>query len=224
MEFLFLPGFSLKDRRQRHVRPRRRLDVVHEAVQRQNGTCAPRSTAGRAFPPSITLPLTQSIVRALVVEVLGEAYALPIARVERVLRVPAARSATLSGPPATSSSRASTSAWRRPAQVLDLGDAPLAHELAVIVIGTRERYGLVVDAMRGEQSLTVQPLEPTFGKLRDVASCALLDDGAPALILDVPDMLLSIARLLGEGALQPAWRRRPRNSGPRGACWWSTIR
>jgi two-component system sensor histidine kinase and response regulator WspE len=44
-----------------------------------------------------------------------------------------------------------------------------------------------------------------FGKLRDVASCALLDDGAPVLILDVPDMLLSIARLLEAGeSLQPA--------------------
>jgi two-component system sensor histidine kinase and response regulator WspE len=54
--------------------------------------------------------------------------------------------------------------------------------------------------VRGEQSLTVQPLEPTFGKLRDVAAGALLDDGTPVLILDVPDLLQSIARLLGTGA------------------------
>jgi two-component system sensor histidine kinase and response regulator WspE len=46
----------------------------------------------------------------------------------------------------------------------------------------------------------VQPLEPTFGKLRDVAAGALLDDGAPVLVLDVPDLLLSVARLLDDGA------------------------
>jgi two-component system sensor histidine kinase and response regulator WspE len=86
--------------------------------------------------------------------------------------------------------------------VLGLGDTVAGADLAVVVIGTgRERYGLVVDAVRGEQSLTVQPLEPTFGKLRDVAAAALLDDGMPALILDVPDLLLSIARLLGTGAV-----------------------
>jgi two-component system sensor histidine kinase and response regulator WspE len=92
------------------------------------------------------------------------------------------------------------------ARLLELGEAPAGAELAVVVIGgPRERYGLVVDQVRGEQSLTVQPLEPVFGKLRDVASCALLDDGAPVLILDVPDMLLSIARLLEAGeSLQPA--------------------
>jgi two-component system sensor histidine kinase and response regulator WspE len=81
------------------------------------------------------------------------------------------------------------------AQVLELGETGRrpSDELAVVVIGSgARRYGLVVDAIRGEQSLAVQPLEPIFGKLRDIASCALLDDGAPVLILDVPDLLLSI--------------------------------
>jgi two-component system sensor histidine kinase and response regulator WspE len=60
----------------------------------------------------------------------------------------------------------------------------------------------VVDAIRGEQSLAVQPLEPMFGKLRDVASAALLADGAPVLILDVADLLLSIDKLASDGALR----------------------
>lgn len=88
-------------------------------------------------------------------------------------------------------------------QVLELGQMQAgADELAVVVIGSGlRRYALVVDAIRGEQSLAVQALDQIFGKLRDISSAALLDDGAPVLILDVPDLLLSIDKLLGEGGL-----------------------
>lgn len=200
MEFLFLPGFSLKEDANEISGRGVGLDVVHDMVQSQNGTVRVESTPGKGFCTSIVLPVTQSIVRALVVDVLGEAYALPIARVERVLRVPAGSVQTLSGRQyldLAGSHLGLVAAGR----VLELGEPAPSAELAVVVIGTaRERYGLVVDDVRGEQELTVQPLEAMFGKLRDVASCALLDDGAPVLILDVPDMLLSIVRLLEAGA------------------------
>jgi two-component system sensor histidine kinase and response regulator WspE len=141
-------------------------------------------------------------VRALVVDVAGEAYALPIARVEGVRRVPAADVRTLHGRQyVDTADGAGQLGLVAASQVLDLGAAVAGTDLTLVAIGTgRERYGLVVDAVRGEQSLTVQPLEPTFGKLRDVTAAALLDDGTPVLILDVPDMLRSIARLLDGGA------------------------
>ena len=87
--------------------------------------------------------------------------------------------------------------------MLELGQMePAAGDLPVVVIGSgARRYALVVDAIRGEESLAVQPIDATFGKLRDIASAALLDDGAPVLILDVADLLLSIDKLLHEGGL-----------------------
>jgi two-component system sensor histidine kinase and response regulator WspE len=205
MEFLFLPGFSLKEDTDRISGRGVGLDVVYEAVQAQNGTVRVEATPGAGFRTLITLPVTQSIVRALVADVLGEAYALPIARVERVLRIPADAVHTVAGRQAVELDGVQLGLVAA-SRVLELGEPAAGPELAVVVIGgARGRYGLVVDDVRGEQSLTVQPLEPMFGKLRDVASCALLDDGAPVLILDVPDMLLSIARLLDAGeSLQPA--------------------
>lgn len=201
MEFLFLPGFSLKESANELSGRGVGLDVVHDTVQALNGAVRADSTPGAGFSTVITLPLTQSIVRALVVDVAGEAYALPIARVERVQRVPAAEVLALSGRQYVKVDDDELGIVAA-SRVLDLGDTLAGADLAVVVIGTgRERYGLVVDAVHGEQSLTVQPLEPTFGKLRDVAAAALLDDGTPALILDVPDLLLSIARLLGTGAV-----------------------
>jgi two-component system sensor histidine kinase and response regulator WspE len=208
MAFLFLPGFSLKESANELSGRGVGLDVVHEAVQRQHGTVRAESTPGAGFRTVITLPLTQSIVRALVVDVAGEAYALPIARVERVLRPARDEARTLSGREYVALDGGHLGLVAA-ARVLELDEtAPSAHgdSLSVIVIGSAsERYGLVVDAIRGEQSLTVQPLEPVFGKLRDIAAGALLDDGAPVLIVDVPDLLVSIGRLLEQGdSLQPA--------------------
>jgi two-component system sensor histidine kinase and response regulator WspE len=202
MEFLFLPGFSLKDSANEISGRGVGLDVVQEAVRRLNGTVRTESTLGAGFRTVITLPLTQSIVRALVVDVAGEAYALPIARVERVLRVPATSVLTLQGRQYVNLEDTGEQLGLVAAgQVLELGETVAGADLALVAIGTgRERYGLVVDAVHGEQSLTVQPLEPTFGKLRDVAAAALLDDGTPVLILDVPDLVMSIGRLLDTGA------------------------
>ncbi|WP_323144058.1 hybrid sensor histidine kinase/response regulator [Massilia phyllosphaerae] len=207
MEFLFLPGFSLKETPNAISGRGVGMDVVHEAVQRQNGTVRAESTPGAGFRTLITLPLTQSVMRALVVEVAGEAYAMPITRVEHVLRLQRSEARTLSGREYVDLDGVHLGLVAA-SQVLELDDAAGTRDdtLSVVVVGTgAERYGLVVDAIVGEQSLTVQPLEPVFGKLRDIAAGALLEDGAPVLIIDVPDLLVSIGRLLDQGAsLQPA--------------------
>jgi two-component system sensor histidine kinase and response regulator WspE len=204
MEFLFLPAFSLKETASAISGRGVGLDIVQQAIRAQDGSVRIDSEPGRGFRTEITLPLTQSIVRALVVDVQGEAYAVPIVKVERVLKLPQASLRTLENKQFFDFGGEHFGLVSA-AQVLELGQmAPAAGDLAVVVIGAAQRrYALVVDAIRGEQSLAVQPIDPLFGKLRDIASAALLDDGAPVLILDVADLLLSIEKLLREGALQP---------------------
>ena len=202
MEFLFLPAFSLKETASEISGRGVGLDVVHQVIREQNGTVRVESDPGQGFRTSITLPLTQSVVRALVVEIQEEAYAIPIVKVERVLKVGQADIHTLENKQFFDFGGEHIGLVSA-AQVLELGQLALgAAELAVVVIGSgARRYALVVDAIRGEQSLAVQALDQIFGKLRDISSAALLDDGKPVLILDVSDLLLSIDKLLGEGGL-----------------------
>lgn len=201
MSFLFLPGFSMKDGTSEVSGRGVGLDVVHDVVNTQHGDVHVESIPGQGTHVVLTLPLTQSIVRALIADVDGEAYALPIARVARVLRLPRAEVRTVAGGAAVLH-EGEPLALVSATQVLGLGPARTEGDLTVVILGAgRERYAVAVDAVRGEQSLTVQPLEPIFGKLRDVAAGALLDDGSPVLILDVADVLQSIGKLLGAGAL-----------------------
>jgi two-component system sensor histidine kinase and response regulator WspE len=202
MEFLFLPAFSLKETASAISGRGVGLDIVQQAIRAQNGSVRIESEPGKGFHTFITLPLTQSIVRALVVEVQGEAYAIPIVKVERVLKLPQSELHTLESKQFFDVGGEHLGLVSA-AQVLELGQmAPPAGDLAIVVVGSgARRYALVVDAIRGEQSLAVQPIDPVFGKMRDISSAALLDDGAPVLILDVADLLLSIDKLLHEGAL-----------------------
>jgi two-component system sensor histidine kinase and response regulator WspE len=202
LEFLFLPAFSLKEKANELSGRGVGLDIVHETIRQQNGTVRIESEAGKGFRTSITLPLTQSIVRALVVDIREEAYAIPIVKVERVLRVSPDAIHTLENKQFFDFNGEHLGLVSA-SQVLELGDMGAASaELAVVVLGSgARRYAVVVDAIRGEQSLAVQAIDPIFGKMRDISAAALLDDGEPVLILDVPDLLLSIDKLLHEGGL-----------------------
>jgi two-component system sensor histidine kinase and response regulator WspE len=197
MQFLFLPAFSLKGQVTEISGRGVGLDIVHDTIREQGGTVRLESQPGRSFQTHITLPLTQSIVRALVVDVGGEAFALPIVKVERVLQVAPATIHTLENKQFFDHEGEHLGLVSA-AQVLGLGEMSHQDLLPVIVVG---RYALVVDAIRGEQSLAVHSLDPIFGKLRDIAAAALLNDGEPVLILDVPDLLVSIDKLLAEGGL-----------------------
>jgi len=202
LEFLFLPAFSLKETTTEISGRGVGLDIVHDTIRQQNGTVRIESELGKGFRTSITLPLTQSIVRALVVDIQGEPYAVPIVKVERIVKVPQTSIHTLENKQFFDFGGEHLGLVSA-AQVLELGEADNGgEELPVVVIGTgTRRYALVVDAIRGEQSLAVQAIDPIFGKMRDISAAALLDDGEPVLILDVPDLLLSIDKLLHEGGL-----------------------
>ncbi len=206
MEFLFLPAFSLKGGITEISGRGVGLDIVHDTIRQQNGTVRIESELGKGFRTSIMLPLTQSIVRGLVVDVKGEAYAIPIVKVERIVKVPQAGVHTLENKQFFEH-QGEHLGLVAAAQVLELGDMEHADELSVVVIGSStRRYALVVDKIRGEESLAVQAIDPIFGKMRDISAAALLDDGEPVLILDVPDLLLSVEKLLEEGALHQLTR------------------
>jgi two-component system sensor histidine kinase and response regulator WspE len=67
------------------------------------------------------------------------------------------------------------------------------------MLGDRNtRYGLAVDRFLGERELVVQPLDRRLGKIGDISAAALMEDGAPVLIIDVEELLHSIEKLVEE--------------------------
>lgn len=200
IDFLFLPGFSLKGEVTEISGRGVGLDVVLSMLKALRGTVRVQTKPGAGTTFELHLPVTLSVVRALLVEIAGEPYALPLASVARVLRVDRGQVETAEGRPhfAFEGGRAALVSAR---EVLELGDTPAGGDSwCVVVLGDKgARQGLVVDKFSGERELVVQPLDPRLGKVEDIAASAVLEDGAPVLILDAEDVRRSMARLTGGG-------------------------
>jgi two-component system sensor histidine kinase and response regulator WspE len=215
LEFLFLPAFSTKESVTEISGRGVGLDVVHATAQEVGGTVRLVSAPGQGMHVYLQLPLTLSVLRTLVVEIAGEPYALPLARIDRVLKLLKDDITLMAGRPYFTIDDQHIGLVSAH-QVLELQEStPHGDTLPVIVISDRlHAYGLVVDRFVGESDLVVQPLDPRLGKIPDISTAALLEDGSPILILDIEDMVRSIDNLLGGRRLHQLGRTTNATIGP----------
>jgi two-component system sensor histidine kinase and response regulator WspE len=202
LEFLFLPGFSMKGTVTEISGRGVGLDVVHDMVKRVRGTVRVSSELGKGTRFQLKLPVTLSVVRTLLAEIGGEPYAFPLAHIIRTLKLSKERIQLLEG------RQHFDFDGRRiglviAQQVLETGEGSSAgDDLTVIVMGEASHtYGLVVDRFLGERELVVQPLDAQLGKVKDIVAGALMPDGSPVLIVDAEDLIRSMDKLVSSGHL-----------------------
>lgn len=97
LQFLFLPGFTVKESVTEISGRGVGLDIVQNMVREVRGSVRVTSQPGHGMSFQLQLPLTLSVLRTLLVEVGGEPYAFPLAQIRQVLRVPRERVETLEG-------------------------------------------------------------------------------------------------------------------------------
>jgi two-component system sensor histidine kinase and response regulator WspE len=204
-EFLFLPSFSLT-REVTEISGRGvGLDIVLSTLQRMRGTIRIHSELGQGASFELQLPLTLSVLRGLVVEVMEQVYVFPLVRVERVLSVATTTLQSLEGREYCEHDGAAIGLVTA-RQILRFPADPIPRDrLSLVLLGERStRYGVVVDRLRTVAEVVVQPIDPALGKLRNIAAATLLASGEPALILDVDDLIRSIDGLISAGRLSRA--------------------
>ena len=202
LEFLFLPSFSTRDQVTETSGRGVGLDVVHSVMQEMRGVIRTTTQMGKGTRFQMQLPLTLSVIRALLVEIAGEVYAFPLARIDHTLKLDKAAIELVESRQYFTANGQHISIVTAN-QVLELDDAPHNNEvLSVIVIGDRNhRFGLIVDRFMGERNLVVRTLDPRLGNIRDISAAAFMEDGTPTLIVDVDDLLRSIEILVNGGRL-----------------------
>ncbi|KAF1029609.1 MAG: Gliding motility regulatory protein [Pseudomonas sp.] len=208
LTFLFLPGFSLRDKVTEVSGRGVGLDAVQHMVRQLRGAVVLEQTAGQGSRFHLEVPLTLSVVRSLVVEVGEEAYAFPLAHIERMCDLAPDDIVQLEG---------RQHFWHEGRHVGLVAASQLlqrpagqnsADTLKVVVIRERDAvYGIAVERFIGERTLVVLPLDDRLGKVQDISAGALLDDGSVVLIVDVEDMLRSVDKLLNTGRLERIARR-----------------
>jgi len=203
LEFLFLPGFSTAKTVTEYSGRGVGLDVVQDTIRKVGGSVRVSTRLGHGTTFVMQLPITLSVLRAVLVEIAGEPYAFPHNRIDRLIRVPRSQFHSLEHRQFVTVDGQNVGLVQA-AQLLELpAPAQAGDELPVLLLSDAAgQYGLVVDAFRGEQDLVVRPLDPRLGKVPNISAAALLDDGSPVLIADVEDLVRSMDQLIQTGSLR----------------------
>ena len=196
LEFLFLPGFSTKDEVTEISGRGVGLDVVQSMVKTVGGGVRVATQLGRQTVFTLQLPITMSVIRALLVEIAGEPYAFPLMRIDQILFCRHADIRTVEGRQYFQRDGDSIGLVMA-SHILDLGESTPPDPMPVVVLSDRgQRFGMIVDAFLGERDLEVRPLDPRLGRVPDINSGSILENGDPVLIVDVEDLVRSIDNVL----------------------------
>ncbi|MGH7226647.1 MAG: chemotaxis protein CheA, partial [Gemmataceae bacterium] len=161
LSFLFLPGFSTAEVVTEVSGRGVGLNAVSDMVRQVGGSVHVFSRLGHGTTFHLQLPLTLSVLRAVIVDIGGEPYAFPHNRIDRLLYVPRVGLDSLENRQFVSVDDRNVGLVLA-GQVFDVtSQPPQGDDLPVLLVSDASgQYGLIVDAFRGEQDLVVRPLDP----------------------------------------------------------------
>ncbi|MFN5745057.1 MAG: hybrid sensor histidine kinase/response regulator, partial [Methylococcaceae bacterium] len=197
-DFLFLPGLTTRSDVTEISGRGVGLDVVQSMVHGCGGSISVHSEPGQGTRFELQLPVTRSVIRALLVKVAGRPYAMPLARIDRTRKIESGLLEAVNGSYYYAGEQGNTGVMSA-RRVLGLDEGILATgELAIVLIGAEGRqYALVVDELCGEYDMVVRPLDPRLGKVPNFSAVSLDQAGQPVLIMDIDDLIRTADRLFG---------------------------
>jgi len=183
LALIFLPGLSTRQDVSELSGRGVGMDVVKTNISRIGGVIDVHSERGIGTKLTLTLPITLAIVRALLVKIGGQTFAVPLSAVSEVLeldqmtrRVDGREVMTLRG---------QTLALCRLRQLFSLDTSGTLGRAFVVVAQVGERrLGLVVDSIAGQQDIVIKALGPSLRDLKGFAGATELGDQRVGLVLD----------------------------------------
>lgn len=190
IHFLFLPGFSTAEQITEISGRGVGLDVVAKNISKLSGLVDVETTLGKGTLFTITLPITLIIIKALIVRVGAEIFAIPLNSVSESLMVSAKEIKTIERKEVIQL-RDHTLSLIRLKDLFELGEGDLAGDrFYVIVVGLAEkRIGLVVDAIDGQQEIVIKALGGVLKDVPGISGATELGNRKTILVLDVAALI-----------------------------------
>ncbi len=186
LELMFHPGLSSKDTVSEISGRGVGMDVVKASIDQIGGRVTLDNVPGKGLRIAIHVPLTLSIISAIIVAAGRQRFAIPRQSIEEIVseRGEAIRIDLLGGTPI-----ATVRARRMP--LLDLGslidvrrEGQGGPRMLVIVGVGAGSYALAVDSVLDNEELVIKPASPAVMAAGIYAGQTLPDSGLPMLLLD----------------------------------------
>jgi chemosensory pili system protein ChpA (sensor histidine kinase/response regulator) len=205
LQLILEPGFSTAGHVTQAAGRGVGMDVVATEVKKLGGGLFIDTTPGRGSRFTIRLPFTLAISQALIVRVAEEVYALPLATVEGVVRLPRNIVARHLGRDAPLFEYGGQKyRFQQLGSFVGLGATRLPEadvSISVVLIRAGEHStALVTDELVGSREIVVKSLGPQISGIRGIAGATILGDGRIVIILDMGSLVRS------------EWRARPAES------------
>jgi two-component system chemotaxis sensor kinase CheA len=194
LDLVFLPGFSMKDQVSEVSGRGVGMDVVRKNVSKLSGTIDMETAIGRGTKVTLTLPITLAIIRALIVDVSSERFAIPISSVLESLMLTPDRIKTIEKREVISL-RGETLPLLRLDRVFGLPHPDAGDFTYVVVVGAAERrLGFVVDRLVGQQEIVIKSIGEKLRNMPGIAGATELGYNEVVLALDVESLIDEVTR------------------------------
>ncbi len=199
IELIFAPGFSSAEKVTDISGRGVGMDVVRNNIKDLKGSVQISSEVGKGSKFTLILPLTLAIIDALMVQINGANYAIPLDAVSETTKIEAERLTEVNNRKVVTL-RGEVLGVAELAELLEqpVSD-PNREVLPVVIIHDNvRRLGLVVDRLLERQEIVIKPLGNFLSRfdLKGVSGATIMGDGSVVLILD-PHEIYSMATVKG---------------------------
>jgi two-component system, chemotaxis family, sensor kinase CheA len=200
LELIFRPGFSTAEVVTEVSGRGVGMDVVQSVLHRLKATIHIETHPGRGTTFRLKLPLTLAIIKALMFWVEQRLYAIPLNAVNQIARTTEAEVHQVDNYEVLQLRNQVLPLLRLGRRGAVEGDRK-SNKLFVLVITVGEKkYGLIVDALEGEEELVIKALDDQTFSTDLVNGASILGDGKVVLILNLPAVVEHVSRSSPEKA------------------------
>ncbi|HBF77104.1 MAG TPA: chemotaxis protein CheA, partial [Clostridiaceae bacterium] len=181
---IFMQGFSTSEKVTDISGRGVGMDVVKTKISAIGGTIELLSEEGKGTSVIIRLPLTLSIIQALLVKVGDETFAISLGFIDRVISINTDE-IKLTNNKEVIIYRDNVIPLIRLSDKLNIKGEDGKDKFVVIAKSGEKTAGLLVDSLSGQQEIVIKNIGKTLSGLKEYVGATILGNGLVTLILDV---------------------------------------